>query len=274
MEVEKVPIDTDSGAVSLKQHSWGKTFMESRHNQPVRVSALILLLILEGYLGASAVAAMEAEPMPMTPTPTTAPPRIQNTPTPSATPTPYPRDTYCDIIFYCELFAYDAQQGPAVPIQDASVEIFDNCGYGLWTTDSTGWCEIIYADSNFDVQLRVSAQGYYRRTIDASSSDCPLHVGLTPRYPIPTPTPIYYHDGDCNLDGILTSEDAQLAFSIALSIYVPNDQQRYAADCNGNGDVTAEDAQLIFGAVLGMASCQDAIVTPTPTPNRNAESPK
>ncbi len=83
--------------------------------------------------------------------------------------------------------------------------------------------------------------------------------------PVPTgtPTPVCIHHGDVNLDGELTSEDAQIAFYIAMGSTQPSEEERCAADCNGDGEVTAGDAQLIFMAVLGMADCVDSYQYPS-----------
>lgn len=67
------------------------------------------------------------------------------------------------------------------------------------------------------------------------------------------------HDGDPNLDGILSAGDAQLAFFIAVGYYAPTEIERCAADCNGDDSVTAGDAQTIFGSVLGLGQCNDPI---------------
>lgn len=65
------------------------------------------------------------------------------------------------------------------------------------------------------------------------------------------------HDGDVNLDGSITSGDAQLAFQIALGMYTPNEEEECAADCNGDESVTSGDAQQIFMTALGMDNCVD-----------------
>ncbi len=65
--------------------------------------------------------------------------------------------------------------------------------------------------------------------------------------------------GDVNADGILTAQDAQLAFLIVLGTYVPTFAEMCAADCLGTGEVTAADAQAIFLTVLGTGTCQDSL---------------
>jgi formylglycine-generating enzyme required for sulfatase activity len=63
--------------------------------------------------------------------------------------------------------------------------------------------------------------------------------------------------GDVNLDGEITSEDAQAAFFIVLGYYTPTYAEACAADCDGDGQVTASDAQAIFLLVLGLGECVD-----------------
>lgn len=67
------------------------------------------------------------------------------------------------------------------------------------------------------------------------------------------------HHGDVNEDCELTSQDAQLAFLIALGVFPPSFSEACGADCNGNGDVSAGDAQQIFFSVLGLGTCVDPI---------------
>jgi len=75
-----------------------------------------------------------------------------------------------------------------------------------------------------------------------------------------TPTPgACNNDGDVNLNGTITAEDAQLAFSIALGVMTPTLEEFCAADCNDSGDVTAGDAQIIFATALGLDSCVDPV---------------
>lgn len=83
---------------------------------------------------------------------------------------------------------------------------------------------------------------------DAGQADMGMH------YVIPCS-----NTGDVNLDGELSSYDAQLAFLIALGITTPSFRETCAADCTGDGAVTAGDAQGIFMAVLGMAECADLL---------------
>lgn len=76
----------------------------------------------------------------------------------------------------------------------------------------------------------------------------------------PTPTPVCLHHGDVNGDGVLTSSDAQTAFSIAIGTVAPTYEEACAADCDGGGTVTAGDAQTIFMSVLGMGEgCVDPL---------------
>ncbi|MBN1296367.1 S8 family serine peptidase [bacterium] len=67
------------------------------------------------------------------------------------------------------------------------------------------------------------------------------------------------NNGDVNLDGSLTSGDAQMAFFIALGTITPTYEEECAADCTGDGSVTAGDAQAIFQTVLGITSCVDPL---------------
>ena len=75
--------------------------------------------------------------------------------------------------------------------------------------------------------------------------------------PTPTATPACINDGDVNLDGTLTSQDAQQAFYIVMGTYTPTYEEECAADCNGDGNVSAGDAQQIFGVIFG-GLCEDS----------------
>ena len=90
----------------------------------------------------------------------------------------------------------------------------------------------------------------------ATPTPFPTH---TPSPPTPTPTPDCIHHGDVNMDGVVTAEDAQIAFQIALNIYSPTYEEECAADCNGDGVVTAADAQQIFLTALGADTCFDEL---------------
>jgi len=79
-------------------------------------------------------------------------------------------------------------------------------------------------------------------------------------------------DGDINNDWVLTAEDAQIAFQIALGLITPVSEEWCSTDCDGNGQITAGDAQLIFLSVLGMDSCVQNIPTPMQTPTVGARS--
>jgi len=74
-----------------------------------------------------------------------------------------------------------------------------------------------------------------------------------------TPTPGCVNNGDVNDDSILSSEDAQIAFSIAIGLYEPTFEEECAADCNADGTVSAGDAQAIFQAVVFGGFCSDPI---------------
>ncbi|MBU1487043.1 Ig-like domain-containing protein [bacterium] len=60
----------------------------------------------------------------------------------------------------------------------------------------------------------------------------------------------YRHDGDVDLDGVITPEDALLAFQISLEIITSTSQQRGHADRNNDGKVTPADAMIIFEEYL------------------------
>jgi len=88
----------------------------------------------------------------------------------------------------------------------------------------------------------------------------PTVVQPTPTGVQPTPTnPACNNDGDVNLDGTITAEDAQLTFAIVLGFGTPTFEELCAADCNGSGDITAEDAQWVFAAALGQGECADPV---------------
>jgi len=57
---------------------------------------------------------------------------------------------------------------------------------------------------------------------------------------------------------VITAEDAQMAFAIAVGVHTPTYIEECTADCNGNGSVTAGDAQQIFGVVFG-GECEDPL---------------
>ncbi len=67
------------------------------------------------------------------------------------------------------------------------------------------------------------------------------------------------HDGDATLDGVVTMNDAQLAFGFVLGVYSPTSVQYCAADCNGDNELTSADVQGIFGTAIGLGTCQDPI---------------
>lgn len=81
-------------------------------------------------------------------------------------------------------------------------------------------------------------------------------LSVTP--PTPTPNPCV-NNGDVNNDGTLSSNDAQLAFQIALGTFTPTFEEACAADCNGDDEISSADAQQIFMAALGSAACADPL---------------
>jgi len=175
--------------------------------------------------------------------------------TPEPEFTPVPRNTFCDIMVSCDVYVYDDYAGVSVPIQGALLEPDSSCDYYNWVTGSNGWAYVVYAHHNFDLDLIISASGYYDTTFTASYSNCPGYVGLIP---LTTPEPCI-NDGDVTLDDALTAADAQQAFLIALGIVLPNYEEECAADCNGDDEVTSADAQLIFIAALEAGMCIDPI---------------
>ncbi len=88
------------------------------------------------------------------------------------------------------------------------------------------------------------------------TSTVPQSPTDTPVAPTWTPTPGCIHDGDVDGNGIVTAQDAQYAFQIALGSYPsPTYGQLCSADCNADGNVTAGDAQKIFLTALGSDHC-------------------
>ncbi len=87
---------------------------------------------------------------------------------------------------------------------------------------------------------------------------------VDPMEPTPTPTvtpgPVCINHGDVSGDGLITAEDAQMAFGIALEMITPTPEEACAADCNGDDIVTAGDAQAIFAVVMGTGSCADPLL--------------
>ena len=68
------------------------------------------------------------------------------------------------------------------------------------------------------------------------------------------------HNGDANLDHMITSGDAQLTFLEVLGLVTFSWQQFITADCNSDFELTAEDAQMIFETVMGTNQCTDPIL--------------
>lgn len=107
-----------------------------------------------------------------------------------------------------------------------------------------------------------SACGAYTLNVDVCVPPTPTPVPPTVT-PIPTPSPTpgspCIHDGDVNMDGVISSEDAQQAFGIAIGAITPTPEQFCAADCDGNGVISAGDAQKIFYTIFAMDTCVDPI---------------
>ncbi len=91
---------------------------------------------------------------------------------------------------------------------------------------------------------------------DSGIADMGFHYRVSEAEPTPEPC---IHSGDANGDGVLSSEDCQMAFIIVLGSYQATDIEYCAADCNGSGRVTSSDAQSIFAAAFGIGGCQDLI---------------
>ena len=177
--------------------------------------------------------------------------------TPTPTPTPYP--TFCDIMIQADVFVYDGPGGQSYPVAGALIEpVSSTCPYNSWNTSVSGWANIIYPNYNFDMDIRISHPDYYDSEYNISSGGGPYYIGLSPIV-TPTETPPPPHDGDVNQDGVVTAEDAQMAFQFALGQISLDWVQEIAADCNGDFEVTAGDAQLIFFTALGTHSCVDPI---------------
>ncbi len=163
----------------------------------------------------------------------------------------------------------------------ASIEISNNSGsswHTVWqhtggTIQESSWSFQEYdisswAAGNSDVRLRWvmgpsdSIIAYCGWNIDdvmvSYTTDC-VQPTPTPSEPTPTPTPDCLNHGDVNFDGVLSAQDAQLAFMISIGQHIPTYEEECAADCNGDGVVSAADAQQIFLAALGAASCVDPI---------------
>ncbi len=159
-----------------------------------------------------------------------------------------------------------------VQYDHARIEISNNDG-GTWSTIWTNSGTLnggIWELWSFDISS--VASGYSNVKIrwgmgptDSSWRYCGWNIddvqvfAMMDCQPTPTPTPACMHTGDVNMNGQVTSGDAQLAFSIVLGVMTPTESERCAADCDGNQAVSAGDAQRIFGQVLGIGSCVDPI---------------
>ncbi|HPQ39403.1 MAG TPA: dockerin type I domain-containing protein, partial [bacterium] len=137
----------------------------------------------------------------------------------------------------------------------------------VWNHTSGSFTDPDWQSQAFDISSVADGQPtVYLRwvmgTTDSSVTYCGWNVDDVEIWaesslpPTPTPDPCI-NDGDVNLDGSITSGDAQMAFMIALGLYTPNPEEECAADCNGDEAVTAGDAQQIFMTALGMTACVD-----------------
>ncbi|MCD4654569.1 hypothetical protein K8T06_11650 [bacterium] len=97
---------------------------------------------------------------------------------------------------------------------------------------------------------------FWTRTDGVADS---YYIDMGAHYPLPTIPQECTHNGDVTLNEIITSEDAQLCFRIALGLYIPGVEEECAADCDGNIEITSADVQLIFYTALGFGSCSDPL---------------
>lgn len=182
-------------------------------------------------------------------------------PGPESTPAPppLPRSTFCDIIVECDIYVYDGPAGQTVPVQGALIEpASSQCPYDSWSTGADGWADLFYPNYSFDMDIIISHANYYETEYTINSMDCPVYIGLSP-VGTATPTPPCINNGDANLNGELTAEDAQFSFLIALGSMSPDWDQWCAADCNGSGAVTSGDAQQIFLTIFNLDQCVDPL---------------
>ncbi len=131
--------------------------------------------------------------------------------------------------------------------------VWDHSGSSL---SDTSWQTLTYdisaiADGQATVYLR-----WVMGTTDSSVVYCGWNIDDVEIWADSFGNPCVHH-GDCNLDGEITSGDAQMAFMCALGMIIPSFEEECAADCNADAEVTAGDAQQIFMTALGMTSCAD-----------------
>ncbi len=98
-------------------------------------------------------------------------------------------------------------------------------------------------------------------TPTATPTIIPTNTPTATRTPTvtPTPTPDCVNDGDVNDDGVLTAEDALMAFEFVLEREIPTYVEFCAADCNGDEELTAGDPQGIFLEIMGLGYCVESV---------------
>ena len=63
---------------------------------------------------------------------------------------------------------------------------------------------------------------------------------------------VAYQRGDVNMDGVISSTDAQLILQCATGSATLPDVKKYLADVNGDGAVTSVDAMLANRIAAGL----------------------
>ena len=130
----------------------------------------------------------------------------------------------------------------------------------MGTTDSS----VTYCGWNIDdVEIWAESTGPIPTNTPVPPTEPPTIVPTnTPSTPTSTPTPfICLNNGDCDMNGNLTPEDALFAFQVYLGIVPdPAEDESCRADCSGNEAVTPEDALCIFlHYISGSCDCMDLL---------------
>ena len=116
---------------------------------------------------------------------------------------------------------------------------------GSGISGTTNWATKTYtapSDGTYNFEWR-----YTKDTSVSSGSDCGYVDNV---YYVSSITP---GDGDVNLDGFVTSEDALLALRYAMGMQDLSAEQIAQGDVNGDGQVTAEDALIILRRGMGIS---------------------
>ena len=116
---------------------------------------------------------------------------------------------------------------------------------GSGISGTTNWATNTYtapSDGTYNFEWR-----YTKDTSVSSGSDCGYVDNV---YYVSSITP---GDGDVNLDGFVTSEDALLALRYAMGMQDLSAEQIAQGDVNGDGQVTAEDALIILRRGMGIS---------------------